>query len=384
MNNKLATTQKAFIESFIQECYDRGLNEKQANDLLTVCRETEALQCDTDFRKGFEQEAQKQAFMQGLKSISQAAGAVAKRHPLISSSLGLGAGAGAIAAPGLLPNDASSGAATGAIGGGLLGMLPGLAKGLKWQGGVGRTAGSALLKGLFSKGTIRGAIGGGFAGAAAGTTQAIKNKPQLINPDTGVPLQFQQGAGGSSSGAANPFGLPDDLMRDVNNYGGASHGAGTNAAPMSADLTQKQNELVALEGQIRELESQLPTSHNPNAMAQGSMLIPKLDALKAQRAGTARELNNLKGLRDESLPKINTLAHQRLDSASRGLNYTQQEYENLFNRVHRQTQGGLTGNLMGLYNNMTGAKERMRVLQPRYDAYNTEIQNAQKLQEMSN
>jgi hypothetical protein len=383
MNNKLATTQKAFIESFIQECYDNGLNEKQANELLTVCRETEALQCDTDFRRGFEQEAQKHAFMQGLKSIGGAVGGIAKKHPLISSSLGLGAGAGTIAAPGLLPNDASSGATTGAIGGGLLGMLPGLAKGFKWQGGLGRTAGSALLKGLFSKGTIRGAIGGAAAGTAAGTVQAIKNSPKLMNPDLGAPGAFSSWKhDGSSAGGANPFGFPSDLMRDVNNYGATSKTLHHGGAGYR-DIEQHKTDLSNIEQQIKSLESRMPDGSNPNTYAERQAVQPQLDALKAQRGGIARALRESQESYDFATPRINSLAHQRMQDAGQGLNHTQEEFNNLKGRMDTAAGGGVGGTLMDWYNNLTGAKDRMRVLQPRYNAYNNQMDDARLLQELS-
>lgn len=400
-----------FITAFVSECFTQGLNEKQASELLVAYKHAELYRTDKDFREGLldtlKEESTKEASSvpKALWGLVKALAASGKNNSGLLTPIGLGIAGGALTPSGILSDDYAGGAGAGAGLGALLGLLGTRGRGLGGavrnlgnavaHGGVGRTlakqTGSLLTNPTILKNTAKGALGGA---AAAGTVKFMNNglgvagRYPSVNPNTGVPWYMQQSTQGAAGqpGAnpdMNPFALPPEIMAGVaaRQGGGATPGA-IGAGPLNQIQAQK-SELLNLNTQISQLESNLPLGSNPALYAQRQAMQSELDNLKMKRNVLSRGISQAEAQVTSDKSRIGRLALERQQAANTGLGNAQSEYDMLLRRKQIAGEGGISGGLMGLYNRVTGMDNRLNELAPIYTGYQQQAEEARKLQELA-
>lgn len=377
---KVPYTHPAFITAFANTCYTKGYTDKQAGSLLDTYIKADLIQNNQVFRDSMVKELEKSA-MSTPKMLGASLGSAALA--------GLGVGAGTEL--GKLPNTTTGGATIGAGAGASLGAVGGLLKALATKGRSGIPGAlNAPAKQLFGSafrgvgipmvgGALKGGLLGGIFGGAVGTAQAAKGEsayPDLLK-STGRPPWAANGASAPTPGtgnavAANPFGLPSDILNEVNGYGKGNNtiSVGAPGTPQAAVQNYKE-QLTQLDQQINQLESSIPTASNPSTYAQRMQAQPQIDMLKRQRSSIANNISMLENQVGADKGRMAEFSTQQGALANHGLNTAQGEYRNLQDRL------GSNSWLMKLYNQLSGAESQMQKLQPRYDYYNNAVQDAQ-------
>lgn len=393
-----------FITAFVSECFAQGLNEKQASDLLVSYKHAELYRTDKDFREGLEGTLKEANVSKALLGLAKSLASFGKNNASVIAPLGVGTAAGALAPVGILPEDYAGGAGAGAGIGALLGLIGTRGRGLGGamknlghaisHGGVGRTlakqTGSLLTNPTILKNTAKGTLGGL---AAAGTTKLMNNGLNVsgrypsMDPNTGVPWYMQQAAQGGAQGGANadmnPFALPPEIMAGVAaRRGGAGAAGPAGLGPLNQIQAQK-SELLNLNTQISQLESNLPLGSNPALYAQRQAMQSELDNLKMKRNVLSRGISQAEAQVTSDKSRVGRLALERQQAANTGLGNAQAEYEMLMRRKQLAEQGGISGGLMGLYNRISGMNNRLHELAPIYSGYQQQADEARKLQELA-
>jgi hypothetical protein len=394
-----------FIKAFVSECFSQGFNEKQAAELLANYAKAEFYRTDENFKNGvneFFKEANTvpKATWELIKALGQSI----KGKPGLSAPIFTGAAAGAIAPEGVLPDDFQGGALSGAALGGLLGAIGTRGRGLGSSlnrigksissGGVGRTAlgeaGRLLTNKAVLKGTGRGILGGL---AAAGSTQAmdkglgglLPGRKPSIDPNTGMPWYMRGGAAttqATNTAVADPFELPPEIMARLSAGAGGVQ-SGSNMVGPLGDLANKKNQLLSLEGQISTLQNTLPSGSTPESFTQRQFIQSQIDDLKMQRNSLVGNIGSLENQVNTDKSNMFNAASRAQQLAERGLASSRNEFDMLRRRQQMAGEGGLIGGAMGLYNRMTGVDRRLAELDPAYAAYENEIEQARKLQELA-
>jgi len=378
---KLSSCDENFISAFTEVCLNAGYSEKQACDLFTAYANLESSTKSSEFKDGFNKELEKQAMQQFMRYAKPALGVA-----------GLGGLMGATMPNGILPDDRNSGMGIGAVLGGGLGALSALKNPSNAIKGLRPVAGR-ILGSLLSKNT---AIGAGAGALGIGSSSLGKNlfggAPDEAPTNLGVPWYLHpennpsSGFSNNSSGQPNPFNLPADVMSQVGNpqYGNGNADASQLANPLTA-INYKKQELVSLNSNITQLESQLSqTTNNPNDYARRMAAQAQIDNLKLQRNTIALDLGSLEKEISQAKDNMRRLSTEGLDVANRGVHNLQSEYENLLARKNMETDNPMLGTLMSWYNQASGLEDRMKTLQPQYDAFTKARNNAMKVQELSN
>jgi hypothetical protein len=394
-----------FVKAFVYECFSNGFNEKQASELLNAYAKAEFYTTDKDFRYGVD------SFFKEANSVPKATwelikslGKSVKGKPGIASPILAGAGVGALAPEGVLPDDFQGGALSGAALGGILGALGTRGRGLGSSlsrigqsiasGGVGRTALGEAGRLATNKTILRGAGRGILGGlAAAGTTQLmdkglgdlLPGRRPSIDPNNGMPWYMRDGAAGAqtaNTSVANPFELPPEIMARMNTGGGEGQ-AGVNMSGPAGDLTSKKDQLVQLENQISALQGTLPSGATPTSYAQRQSLQSQLDNLKMQRNSLVGNIGALEKQINSDKTNMFNSATRAQQLATQGLSSTRNEFDMLRRRQQMEQEGGMLGGLMGAYNRMTGLDRQLADLDPAYAGYENEIEQARKLQELA-
>lgn len=309
-----------------------------------------------------------------------------------------GASVGGLTNLGILPDSTMGGAAVGGAGGATIGAIGGLLKALATKGRSGipgalnapakQLFGSALrgVGAPMGSGALKGGLLGSIFGGSAGGVQGIRTSdsflgsyPSLLT-STGRPPWAANGAATPTSGtgntvAANPFGLPSDILNEVNGYGKGNAnttGPGSAGTPQAAVQNYKE-QLTQLDQQINQLESSIPAANNPTTYAQRMQAQPHIDMLKRQRSELSNNITMLENQVGVDKGRMAEFSTQQGALANQGLNTAQGEYRNLQDRL------GSNNWLMKLYNHLSGADTQMQRLQPRYDYYNNAVRDAQEV-----
>lgn len=394
-----------FVKAFVSECFSNGFNEKQASELLDTYAKAEFYTTDSDYRSGFESAVKEANVPKATWDLVKALAKSVKGKPGLSTPIGLGAAAGAFTPEGVLPDNYEGGALSGAALGALLGAVGTRGRGLGSslnrmgkaisKGGVGRAlageAGRLVTNPSVLKGTGRGILGGL---AAAGTSKLMENglgnlfpgrKPG-VNPNTGMPWYMTEpGAGAAQSSApaiSDPFELPPEIMARMQ-AGGTSSGSATNTAGPLGLLTNKKNQLVELDNTISRMQNALPSGANPTSFGQRQSMQSEIDNLKMRRNQLAQSVGALENQINADKSNMFNLAAERQRAAEQGLSSTRNEFDMLRRRQQIADQGGFMGRLMGIYNRMSGAGNRLQQLDPMYSSYMQQLEQARKLQELA-
>ena len=391
MSNHLSSNPE-FIKSFITVCYENGLNEKQASTLLDAYAKNEFYLNDKNFREGLEDTIKQAApsVPSALYNLIKSIGSSAINNPKFSVPIGGGLAAGALTPEGVLPDDYAGGALTGGALGGLLGLIATRGKGLgaavsqlggaAARGGVGRTAAGQGLKLLTHPKMWGGAALGALTGASA--VSADKLKDFILNTRPNLPPAFKIPGSASAKDSkpapyiSNPYELPNEVMARN------ARGLTTSYESGGDSLSGQKQQLLDLENKISDLQKNLPIATNPASYSERLALQSQIDGLKAQRNVIASNIGSAeqKIVNDRQMAMANAL--ERQNAATRGLQTYQDEYENLMRRKEIESGGGVSGSLMGLYNRITGMPARLEAMAPNYSAYQSELEQAQKDQEL--
>lgn len=394
-----------FVKAFVSECFSNGFNEKQASELLDSYAKAEFYTTDSDYRSGFETAIKEANVPKATWGLIKALAQSAKGKPGLSMPIGLGAAAGAFAPEGILPDNYEGGALSGAALGALLGAIGTRGRGLGSslnrigkavsKGGLGRTltgeAGRLLINPSVLKGTGRGILGGL---AAVGTTKFMDKglgglmpgrKPD-INPNTGIPWYMNQdgtqNVQTATSVGTDPFELPSDIMARVRGEGAGVASGASSAGPMNS-LANKKNQLVELDNTIANMQNSLPSGSNPTSFRQRQNMQFEIDKLKMQRNQLAQSVGALENQINTDKANMFNLSAERQRAAEQGLASTRNEFDMLRRRQQFAEQGGFLGGLMGLYNRMSGASNRLQQLDPMYSSYMQQMEQARKMQELA-
>lgn len=404
-----------FIKAFVSECFSNGFNEKQASDLLGAYAKAEFYTTDEAFRDGVDNTIKEAGILKALGQLGKAVGGAAMRNPGISVPVGAGIAAGGLLPSGIISNEYTGGAGTGALAGGLLGLLATRGKGLGSAlsrigtavrgGGVGRATAKELGNLVSNPKLLKGLAGGAGAGLVATGTNNLLNEgfgfsgrlPKM-DPNTGVPWymreQAQRGSSASQVRGTNPFELPPEIMTRV--QGGAPAGAAGSGSFASGPLgqlqTQKSN-LTALNNRIAELENSLPSSMSPGSYQQRQSMQAEIDNMKMQRNELSTNIGELQSLVDRDKLNISNLSFEKAQQAAAGSQAALNEYDMLRRRQDLANQGykpglgfgdsPITGTLMGLFNKLTGSERRLAELEPIYQGYQDQAEQARRLQELA-
>jgi hypothetical protein len=392
-----------FIKSFVYECFSNGFNEKQASELLSTYAKAEFYKTDKDFREGVDNTLKNASVLQALGHIGKAIGGTVKNNPLISTAVGSGLAAGSLLPAGVLPGEYTGGAGTGAIAGGLLGLLATRGKGLGSSlsrigsaissGGVGRTTAKELGNLITNPSLLKGTALGTGAGLLATGTGNLMNEGfgfsgrlPKIDPNTGMPSYMREGSGmggnQSSSNVADPFELPPEIMARMSGAASGQSGAASMAGPIG-DLSGKKNQLLELENQISTLQSSLPSGNTPTSYSQRQTLQGQLDNLKMQRNQLVGNIGSLEKTINTDKSNMFNAAAKSQELAQRGLSSARNEFDMLRSRQQIAEQGGVLGNIMNMYNRMSGVNNRLAELDPIYAGYENELEQARRLQELA-
>lgn len=396
-----------FVKAFVSECFSRGFNEKQASELLDTYAKAEFYTTDSDYREGFNTAIKKANVPKATWNLIKALATSAKGKPGLTTPIGLGAAGGALAPEGVLPDNYEGGALSGAALGALLGAVGTRGKGFGSslsrlgnavsKGGLGRTlageAGRVVTNPAILKGTGRGILGGVAAVGASklmdsGLGDILPGRKPNIDSNTGTPWYMRDAGMGSSQPAASavsdPFELPSDIMARVNadrSYSGGA-GAGNTAGPMGLLINNKK-QLVDLENNISSMQNSLPSGSNPASFGQRQSMQNEIDNLKMRRNQLAKSINTLENQINSEKSNMFNLASERQNAAEQGLSSTRNEFDMLRRRQQIAEQGGLFGGLMGLYNRASGVGNRLQQLDPMYNSYMQQLEQARKLQELA-
>lgn len=373
-----------FVRAFVSECFSRGFNEKQSSELLDAYAKAEFYTTD-------------KAFREGLDSTIKEAGILKAIARLGAVPVGAGVAAGSLLPAGIISNEYTGGAGTGAIAGGLLGLLATRGRGLGSAmsrlagaarlGGVGRQSAKELGKLVSNPKLLKGLAGGAGAGLAATGTNNLMSSGRFpkMDPNTGVPWYMNDQAAGSSTPgtqmtASNPFELPPEIMARV--QGGAGSSAFRGRGPIG-QIQSQQGELTDLNTQISQLENNLPSGINPASYQQRQSMQAELDNMKMRRNSLASSIGKLQDTVNNDKINISDLAAQRAQQAAAGSQSAMAEFDMLRRRQQIAEQGGLFGGMMGLYNNVSGLNNRLDELAPMYQGYQQQAEQARKLQELA-
>lgn len=391
-----------FVKAFVSECFSNGFNEKQASELLDTYAKAEFYTTDSDYRAGFESAIKEANVPKATLDLIKALGSAAKSRAGISTPIALGAAGGILAPEGILPDNYEGGALSGATLGALLGAIGTRGRGLGSslnrigkavsKGGLGRTlageAGRVVINPSILKGTARGAVGGLTAVGGAklmesGLGGLLPGRKPFIDPNTGMPAYMNaMGAGNNQSSSAlvsDPFELPNEIMARIQSENTGT--GGTNS--FSNSLANKKSELVALDNTISQMQNSLPSGSNPNSFAQRQNIQTEIDNLKMRRNQLASSVGQLENRINADKSNMFNLASERQRAAEQGLSSTRNEFDMLRRRQQIAEQGGLVGGLMGLYNRMSGAGNRLQQLDPMYSGYMQQMEQARKMQELA-
>lgn len=394
-----------FIKAFVSECFSNGFNEKQASDLLGAYAKAEFYTTDPEYRAGFESAIKEANVPKATWGLIKALAQSAKGKSGLSMPIGLGAAAGAFAPEGILPDNYEGGALSGAALGALLGAIGTRGRGLGSslnrigkavsKGGLGRTlageAGKLVINPTVLKGTGRGILGGL---AAAGTSKLmdsglgglVPGRKPGIDPNTGIPWYMNQdgtqNAQTATSVGTDPFELPSDIMARVRGEGAGVSSSASSAGPMNS-LANKKNQLVELDNAILNMQNSLPSGSNPMSFSQRQSMQFEIDKLKMQRNQLAQSVGALENQINTDKANMFNLSAERQRAAEQGLASTRNEFDMLRRRQQFAEQGGFLGGLMGLYNRMSGASNRLQQLDPMYSSYMQQLEQARKMQELA-
>jgi len=395
-----------FIKSFVYECFSNGFNEKQASELLSTYAKAEFYKTDKDFKEGVDSFFKQSNVPKATWNLIKALGSAGKNNLGITAPILAGAAGGALAPEGVLPENFQGGAMSGAALGALLGAIGTKGKGLGSslgrigksisKGGVGRTAlgeaGRVITNKSILKSTGKGALGGL---AAAGTSKLmnqglgglIPGRKPSVNSDTGMPWYLNEdnnaeGYQTASDNLPNPFGLPAELLARVNESSPNRYGASNKSGPIG-DLTNKKNQLLELENQISETQRALPSGSTPTSYRQRQSLQSELDNLKMQRNQLVGNIGSLEKTINTDKSNMFNSAAKAQQLAERGLTSTRNEFDTLRRRQQIAEQGGILGNIMNMYNSMSGVNNRLSELDPIYSSYENELDKARRLQELA-
>jgi hypothetical protein len=399
-----------FVKAFVVECFSNGFNEKQASELLDTYAKAEFYTTDKDFKDGVDSTLKQAGVLQALGNLGKALGSAAVRNPGISVPVGAGIAGGALLPDGTLSDNYTGGAGTGALAGTLLGLLATRGRGLggslsrigtaMQQGGLGRTTAKELGKLVTNPTILKGTAAGAGAGLAATATGKVLDQFRLpdMNPNTGIPWYMQGGAGGGNASNAvtgsNPFDLPPEIMARARG-GAASGGAalGGGAQGPLAQLQSQNADLTNLNNKITQLENSLPSSINPSSYMQRQSMQSEIDNLKMRRNELANSISQTQQIIDRDKFNISALASEKAQQAALGSQSALTEFENLRRRAELANQGWkpglgvgnspIAGTLMGLYNKMTGAEDRLAELEPIYRGYQDQAELARRMQELA-
>lgn len=407
-----------FVKAFVSECFSKGFNEKQASELLGTYAKAEFYTTDKAFREGLDSTIKEAGILKALGQLGKAVGGAAVRNPGISVPVGAGIAAGGLLPSGIISDEYTGGAGTGALAGGLLGLAATRGRGLGAAmsrlagaarfGGLGRQSAKELGNLASNPTLLKGLAGGAGAGLLATGTNNLMNEgfgfsgrlPKM-DPNTGVPWYMRdQAAGSSTSGAqvtgSNPFELPPEIMARVQGGAGAGAAAGSAGAAGLGPVGQLQSqrgELTDLNTRISQLESSLPTGINPASYQQRQSMQAEIDNMKMRRNTLATTIGELQSTVDRDKFNISDLAAQRAQQAAAGSQAAMSEFDMLRRRQELANQGykpGLgfgdspvTGTLMGLFNKLTGSENRLAELEPIYQGYQQQAEQARKLQELA-
>ena len=407
-----------FVKAFVSECFSRGFNEKQSSELLDTYAKAEFYTTDEAFRAGVDTTIKEAGVFQALGQLGKAVGSAAIRNPAISVPVGAGIAAGGLMPSGIISDEYTGGAGTGAIAGGLLGLLATRGRGLGGAlsrigtavrgGGVGRATAKEIGNLVSNPNLLKGLAGGAGTGLVATGTNNLMNEgfgfsgrlPKM-DPNTGVPWYMRDQASGSSTSGnqvtgSNPFELPPEIMARVQGGAGAGAAAGSAGAaglgPVG-QLQRQRGELAALNTRISQLESSLPTGINPASYRQRQGTQAEIDNMKMRRNTLATTIGELQSTVDRDKFNISDLAAQRAQQAAAGSQAAMSEFDMLRRRQELANQGykpGLgfgaspvTGTLMGLFNKLTGSERRLAELEPIYRGYQDQAEHARRLQELA-
>jgi hypothetical protein len=394
-----------FIKAFVSECFSNGFNEKQASDLLGAYAKAEFYTTDHEYRAGFESTIKEANVPKATWGLIKALAQSAKGKPGLTMPIGLGAAAGAFAPEGILPDNYEGGALSGAALGALLGAIGTRGRGLGSslnrigkavsKGGLGRTlageAGKLVINPTVLKGTGRGILGGL---AAAGTSKLmdsglgglVPGRKPGIDPNTGIPWYMNQdgtqNVQTATSVGTDPFELPSDIMARVRGEGAGVASSASSAGPMNS-LANKKNQLVELDNAIASMQNSLPSGSNPTSFGQRQSMQFEIDKLKMQRNQLAQSVGALENQINTDKANMFNLSAERQRAAEQGLASTRNEFDMLRRRQQFAEQGGFLGGLMGLYNRMSGASNRLQQLDPMYSSYMQQLEQARKMQELA-
>lgn len=378
-----------FVKAFVSECFSRGFNEKQSSELLDTYAKAEFYTTD-------------KAFREGLDSTIKEAGILKAIARLGAVPVGAGVAAGSLLPAGIISNEYTGGAGTGAIAGGLLGLLATRGRGLGSAmsrlagaarfGGVGRQSAKEIGKLVSNPEILKGVAQGAGAGLVATGTNNLINEgfgisgrfPKM-DPNTGVPWYMNdQEAGSSAPGTqmtgSNPFELPPEIMARM--QGGSGSSAVRGRGPIG-QIQSQQGELTDLNTQISQLENNLPSGINPASYQQRQSMQAELDNMKMRRNSLASSIGKLQDTVNNDKINISDLAAQRAQQAAAGSQSAMAEFDMLRRRQQIAEQGGLFGGMMGLYNNFSGLNNRLDELAPMYQGYQQQAEQARKLQELA-
>ena len=354
--------------------------------------------------------------LQALGQLGKAVGSAAIRNPGISVPVGAGITAGGLMPSGIISDEYTGGAGTGAIAGGLLGLLATRGRGLGGAlsrigtavrgGGVGRATAKEIGNLVSNPKLLKGLAGGAGAGLVATGTNNLMNEgfgfsgrlPKM-DPNTGVPWYMrEQAQGGASSPqvrGTNPFELPPEIMARV--QGGAGAGAagaaGASALGPLGQIQNQKSELSDLNNRISQLESSLPSGINPASYQQRQSMQAEIDNMKMRRNALSTTIGELQSGVNRDKFNMSELASERAQQAAAGSQATMAEFDRLRRRQELANQGykpGLgfgdspvTGTLMGLFNKLTGSERRLAELEPIYKGYQDQAEQARRLQELA-
>lgn len=411
--SKHLSARPEFVKAFVSECFSKGFNEKQASELLTEYSKAEFYRTDKDFKEGMDSFFKQAGVLQALGNLGKALGGAAVRNKNISVPIGAGMAAGALLPSGLLSDEYTGGAGTGAIAGSLLGLLATRGRGLggslsrlgsaMQSGGLGRTTAKELGKLVTNPTILKGTAAGGIAGLASTATGKALNQFRLpaMDSNSGIPWYMQAGMSnaGQAAGAArgsNPFDLPSDIVARAQGGGSAMYGSsamGGGALGPMAQLKSQNEEFTNLNNRIAQLENSLPTSIDPSTYRQRQSMQTEIDNLKMRRNDLSKTIGETQSVIDRDKFNISTLAAEKAQQAALGSQSALAEFENLRRRQELANQGWkpglgfgnspISGTLMGLYNQLTGAENRMAQLEPIYRGYQSQAEQARKMQELA-
>lgn len=378
--NDLNSEHPEFIKAFVEYCYDQGLNEKQAADLLDTAVKRDMLDNSPEFHDGLQEGVAKSAMMNKALKLPAplwktlgAAGAGGATYTMapegMSPEQAMGAGIGTGLGVGGLLLAAKNPAAAGKF---LTGMVPygRTGKTLISPSGVVTqhrglrpfkplaTMGKAIThkdtpkflgRGL-GYGTALGAGGYGAAKLDGGGSDVLK--PWYLREDEG-------GGGGAAAETDpnDPFGYVPAHIR-AKAEGRPAPGPGGEAAGPAATVQQGRRDLQVIEQQMLRLGKQIEiakaNANTPTGYMQLRNLRDQQKALFRQRIMLNKSIRGALDTMDTDIDAWQSSARDTLGSAAR----RGERLDSSFQRVRDSLES--SNPLVGLWNRATGAEERLR------------------------